>query len=76
MSKTATRASFDAGATPVAPAIIDREAALYQKHALTYWQNRALALAQQVEDMRASLEEKVKEAVEAKLAEAGKTKAK
>ena len=53
----------------VSPAVIEREAALQQKHLLSYWQGRALALAQQVEDMRASLEEKVKEAVEARLAE-------
>jgi hypothetical protein len=71
MTKPATRASNDAGA--ISTAIIDREIILQQKHLLSYWQNRALALAQQVEDMRASLEEKVKEAVEAKLAE---TKAK
>ena len=72
MTKPATRASNDAGAKPVAPTIVETEAALYQKHALAYWQGRALALAQQVEDMRASLEEKVKEAVEARLAEVGK----
>jgi hypothetical protein len=59
-------------ANPVAPAIIDREIILQQKHLLAHWQGRALALAQQVEDLRASLEEKVKEAVEARLAEAGK----
>jgi hypothetical protein len=74
MTKSATRASNDVGAPSAA--VIDREAALQQKHLLAYWQGRALALAQQVEDMRASLEEKVKEAVEARLAEAGKTKAK
>jgi hypothetical protein len=69
MTKPATRASNDADAASVAPTILDREAALQQKHLLTYWQGRALALAQQVEDMRASLEEKVKEAVEARMAE-------
>jgi hypothetical protein len=53
----------------VSQAVIELEAALQQKHLLAYWQGRALALAQQVEDMRASLEEKVKEAVEARLAE-------
>ena len=74
MTKPATRASNDAGA--ISTAIIEREAALQQRHLLSYWQGRALALAQQVEDMRASLEEKVKEAVETRLAEAGKTKAK
>jgi hypothetical protein len=52
MTQPATRASNDAGA--ISPAVVASEAALQQKHLLTYWQGRALALAQQVEDMRAA----------------------